>query len=106
MLGRVVVRGGRHFLAVRAKDHLGIIAPRGGGVVAIDLGQIGDEVRHKAHDLFGQRAIVRHQPDGRVIAMLGLSHQIRGHDHRIGGGIRQNEAVGRACDHVDADATK
>jgi hypothetical protein len=40
VLGRVIVGGRRHLLAVGADDDLGIVAPGGGGVLAVHLRQV------------------------------------------------------------------
>jgi hypothetical protein len=43
VLGRVVVGGRRHLLAVVAQDDLGIVAPGGRRVVAVHLRQVVDQ---------------------------------------------------------------
>ena len=63
MFGSIVIRRGRHFLAVAANDHLGIIAPGGCRIVAVHVRKIVNQKRNKPHDLFGESTIISDEPN-------------------------------------------
>ncbi len=46
------------------------------------------------------------EPDWRIVAVLGLADEVPGDDVRVGGLVGEDQAVGRAGEHVDADATE
>ena len=106
VLGCIGIRCGGHFLSCVAEYNFRIIAPSGVGIIAVKLWQILDQRGHQQHYLFSQRAIIGHQPNRGVIAMLGLTDKIGCNDICICMRVGQNQAICWSCDHINANAAK
>ena len=97
VLWRVVVRRRCHLYHGRRRRSLRHSrASRNVALSRLVSGSVVNAARHQLHDFFGQCAVISDQPDRRVIAMLGLTHQIR----RQRSADRQNCQPGSNCPWV------
>ncbi len=106
MFRRIFIGTCRHFFTIVAQDDFRIIAPRGGGIVTIQFGQIRNQFRDDVHHLYRQRFVISDQPNRRIITVFGLRHQIRCNDKRVCGLIGQDQTIGWTSNHIDANAPK
>ena len=85
---------------VRDHDKTVVVQARTGDVLARTLGK---QKPQRLLDLIDKSLATRDQVTGGHGVVLGLGHEVGGHDGRVGGLVGEHADLGRAGDHVDAD---
>ena len=101
MLRREPVDQRQRGLKRRAEDDRAVVAPARAG----DLGarQVGELAVDFGLDRAREARVVGDEDRLRGLVMLGLRQEIGGDEARIGAAIGEDDDLGRAGDHVDAD---
>ena len=101
MLGRDGVDQRHRFVEIAHHDDRAEIAPRRGG--DLSARQSCKLNLHRAFDRAGELFVVGHQDRLRAGVVLGLGQKIGGDPVRIAGVVGDDQHLGGAGDHVDAD---